>query len=730
MKIDAGLKKDFFSGFIVSLIALPLGLGLALASNVPPTAGLIAAIVGGVVVSIFGGSHVTITGPGNGLVVVILTAVTALGNGDPFTGYLAALGAIVVSGGVMSLLGFLKFGKLGDIFPSSAIQGMLSAIGIIILAKQAHIMLGNLDPKASSNAEMLYTLPATVFRLFSETHWQVPALVGLASLGIMIFYSKIRKPIFQLIPAPMWVLLLCIGFYEYFRIFKLDYPIQPEYLLQLPNDLSQALVFPDFSRIGEGVFWEAVIGITLISTVESLLSIKAVDRLDPQARRSNVNKDLKALGLGTMLSGLVGGLPVVTVIARSSVNVNTGANSRKANFFHGILLLTLVLTMQSVLKKIPMPALCAILVYTGYKLAEPAIFRRMWRAGWQQFAIFLLTIVITLFFGLINGILVGILATLVQQMLKIHPLRLFFRYLIWPNTLMYEESENQFIISVKGVSNFLNFPRLKEKLESLPIESRVILDFSLTKYMDSTVLEHIQQFESERERRGGELEVIGLDDLAGNRGKPLSLVGSRSLINPLNSMSKRQAEVQAVAEELNWNFKVNPTQAVHSLEKFPYFRTKRIEHAFNTLLGETELCKIKVRDVEYFEGEFIAKEMIRSTMAVVNLDQKIPAFTIHRENLLSRIAAAAGFEDLEIPDYPDFNKRFYLRGNSEELLEFFDHDLVLFLESRAQFHIESVGNKILVFDRERLATVSELKALIRFTIDLVPLLLERGKSNP
>lgn len=368
------IPKNLFSGFVVSLIALPLGLGLALASGAPPISGIIAAVVGGTVVAILGGSNVTITGPGNGLVVVILAAITTLGTGadgviDMSQGFLYTLAAIVISGIIMIILGFLRLGSLGDFFPSSAIQGMLAAIGIGIFAKQIHVMFGNLEAKGSI-IELLVQIPEGVLNFVNTDNTSVfyAGLVGVFSLLIMIFYSKIRNRYFQLIPAPMWIVVLSVGMYSYFDLFSTTpYPIEKNLLIELSDDILSKFAFPDFGKIYELSFINAVISITLIASIESLLSIKAVDKLDPLKRRSNVNKDIKALGLATVISGFLGGLNVVTVIARSSVNVNNKGSNRSANFFHAGFLVLFILLFASELKKIPLPALAAILVYTGYK---------------------------------------------------------------------------------------------------------------------------------------------------------------------------------------------------------------------------------------------------------------------------------------------------------------------------------------------------------------------------
>jgi len=708
------IPKNLFSGFVVSLIALPLGLGLALASGAPPISGVIAAIVGGIVVALLGGSNVTITGPGNGLVVVILAAITTLGNGDMYQGYLFTLAAIVLSGMVMVLLGFLRLGSLGDFFPASAIQGMLAAIGIGIFAKQFHVMLGNLDAKGSI-VELLLQIPEGIYHFIQTDNSSIfyAGLIGVLSLLIMIFYSKIRNRYFQLIPAPMWIVVISVGMYYYFEMFSTsNYPIEKELLIELPNDILSNFAFPDFGMLSELSFINAVISITLIASIESLLSIKAVDKLDPLKRRSNVNKDIRALGIATVISGFLGGLNVVTVIARSSVNVHNKGSNRSANFFHAGFLLLFVLLFASELRKIPLPALAAILVFTGYKLASPENLQKVFKIGSEQLIIFLVTLLVTITTSLITGILVGIFITLIIHIIINKNVMLFLKNVLKPNVLMFTE-DGKYYVSVKNFSSFLNFIKLKSKLNQIPETQEAIVDFSLCDFVDHTVMENMSSYAESFARKGGHFEVIGLDDSKPGSEHPFALrkILPEQRIPKQGVLTKRQKFIQQISEEMHYNYDAFSDLEMEELPQFGYFKTRKIDKISNVLSNED--CTLF--DAQFSEGELIAKQVIKMTMLHIRPQKEVPNFTLDKEGIFEYLYHFAGFKDIDIVGHPDFSKRFYLLGkNKEKIRAFFTDELILFLESNKQYHIEASKVGLLIFSNERLASVKEMKALAYF----------------
>ena len=705
------LPKNIFSGFVVSLIALPLGLGLAMASDAPPIAGVIAAVIGGVLVSILGGSHVTIAGPGNGLVGVLLGTIGTLG-------LESAYAAIICSGVLLLILGFLRLGKLANFFPSSAIQGMLAAIGLIILGKQFHIMLAHRIERKDT-VDYLLEIPYTINDAvhYDNTGLIYAAIAGVLSFIIMIFYSKIRNKYLQLIPAPMWIVILSIAFSYYFELVAHENnPIAIEYMISgIPafDQIISELPTVNFGKINTLAFWLSVVALTLIASIESLLSIKAVDKLDPEKRRSNVNRDLKALGLATVGSGFLGGLNVVTVIARSSVNVNNGGSNRSSNFFHATFLVIFIVLFSSQLTRIPLPALMAILVYTGYKLASPENIRKIFSIGREQLIIFFVTLLVTLKIGLIQGILSGVLVTFIIHIIINKSFSLFGRNLMKPNVLMFQE-EGNYYVSVKHFCSFLNFYKLKAKLDAIPETEDVIVDFSLCQFVDHTVMENLNNYQELFTKRGGNFEVLGLDLHDTDSEHPFALRRLLPVPNLIKkSLTRRQTTIEELAKDYTLNYTSEKQRDTNFLNDFIFFRTKKTNYIYNQLSNTNEA--INLFDIEFSEGEFIAKEVVRSTMLHIKLNQDIPEFTLDREGFLEKVYAFAGFKDIPIQNHTDFSNRFYLLGeNAEEIQAFFNDDITHFFESNPYYHVESNGNDLLIFGRERLASIKEIKALYDF----------------
>ena len=722
-----GLPKNIFSGFVVSLIALPLGLGLAIASEAPPIAGIIAAIAGGLVVSILGGSHLTITGPGNGLVIVILSAIVGMGGGDLYQGYLYTLAAIILSGLLLFIFGVFRLGALSEFFPTTALQGMLAAIGVGILAKQFHVMLGFTDVKGNT-INQLIMIPVSIKNLLINPSKEIilASAIGVLGLVFLFLYTRIRNSVFQLIPAPMWVVIVSIGvMYYYDLIQKTPEVLGSNLMITLPDNLMASLPRPDFGNILNSDFMGYTLSITLVAVIESLLSIKAVDKLDPLKRRSNINKDLRALGIATVVSGFFGGLNVVTVIARSSVNVNNGGNNRSANFFHAAFLVLFILLFAKQIQKIPMPALAAILVYTGYRLAAPENLFRIYKIGKEQAIIFLTTLVSTLMTSLTTGILLGIIATILVHIILNKSLVLFSRNWLKPNVLMYlEEETGNYYVSVKNFCSFLNFFKLKAKLDEIPPSAHAIIDFSLCEFVDHTVMEGLNDYNRSFSRQGGFFEIIGLDVHEAKTEHPFAIRKSlpeSSLLNFQISLTKRQKLLQKLSNILDWNYLPDPVSNYGELEHFLYFKTKWINFRYNNL--ESKNKDFLLFDLSYSEGAFIAKEDLRSTFLQIKGTEKMPVFALDKENFMTNILQLSGLKDIDFKEYPDFSKRFYLRGEDEKAIRaFFTGNLIYFFESHPAYYLESNGDSLLIRTKERLASIQEIKQILAFAEELLKIL--------
>lgn len=717
------LPQNIFSGFVVSLIALPLGLGLAIASEAPPLAGIIAAVAGGMVVALLGGSHVTIAGPGNGLVIVLLGAITTLGGGDLYQGYLYTLAAIIFSGGLLFLFGVLRMGAMSEFFPATALQGMLAAIGIGILAKQFHLMLGNRSVSGST-VEQLLAIPDSIVQFVSA--YPFAGVLGALSLVFLFLYSRIRNPYFHLIPAPMWVVVASIGIgYYYNLILNLPTPISEELLIKIPDNLLSNFPTPRFDKSFDLHFIGVVFSITLIAIIESLLSIKAVDKLDPKKRRSNVNKDLRALGIASVVSGFLGGLNVVTVIARSSVNANNGGTNRSANFFHAAFLVLFVLLLGKQIQMIPLTSLAAILVYTGYKLATPENLFRIYKIGPEQALIFLVTLTTTLMTSLITGIAIGILFTFLTHLFLSKNLLMFTMNIFKPNVLMYrEEQSGNYYVSVKNFCSFLNFYRLKKKLDQIPESEHAIVDFSLCDFVDHTVMEGLNDYQRSFARKEGVFETIGLDIHASETDHPFSVRKSlpiSTLVGIQNALTNRQNNLKSLAEQLNWEYLSKIDSNPKGLNRFLFFESKTVNYSVNKLKNKKE--GYRIFDLSFSEGAFITKEDLKATFLLFKSPLPLPVFVLDKEDLRTTLYQLAGFDDINFEKYPDFSKRFHLSGNDRSAIrKVFTPNLIYFFESHPFFHIESNGSHLLIKGKDRVSSIQEIKLMLSFAEDLSSLL--------
>jgi MFS superfamily sulfate permease-like transporter len=506
-------KADMVSGFLVFLIALPLCLAISLACGYPAIAGVFTAIIGGILSAFISNSELTIKGPAAGLIVIALGCVTDFGytaGVDPAADYQAyrlALGVGVAAGAVQILFGLFRSGILGEFFPTAAVHGLLASIGIIVISSQLPIVLG--VESTGGPIEKLLSIPSYFMAMNP-----VIALIGGISLAIMFGFPFIKNPMLKMIPAPMMVLLVAVPLGMYFDIGTeqivafagQDAALGPHYLVDVPDNMFTALTFPDFSGVLTSTGFTYIIMFSLIGSVESLLSAKAVDQIDPWRRKTNMDKDLLAVGIGNTAAAFVGGLPMISEIVRSKANIDNGARTRFANMFHGLFLLAFVALVPTLIDRIPLTALAAMLVFTGFRLASPKEFVHMYQIGREQFIVFVSTVIGVLATDLLVGIGIGILVKAIIHVINGAPIGSLFK----PSMKVENEGDDSATIKVDNSAIFSTWIALKNRI-GRPSTKKVIVDLSGTKLVDHTVMANLEALEREFAESDRVLLVTGLD---------------------------------------------------------------------------------------------------------------------------------------------------------------------------------------------------------------------------
>ena len=478
------LKEDLPAGLVVFLVALPLCLGIALASGAPLFSGIIAGIVGGIVVAFASGSALSVSGPAAGLTVIVLNGITTLGSYDQF------LVAVVIAGILQIILGILKAGVIGYYFPSSVIKGMLAAIGIILILKQLPIAIG-------------YNKAAAV------SYHMGSILIAGISIAIILFWELpiLKKyAFFKYVPGALIAVLVGVGLNLFFKTSIPEWALSADALVKLPvaNNSAEFIgqfTLPNVNALGNYQVYVVAVTIAIIASLESLLSTEAGDKLDPYKRVTPTNRELKAQGLGNLISGMIGGLPMTAVIVRTSANVNAGAKTKLSAIFHGLLLLVSVVGFATVLNQIPLACLAAVLLVVGYKLAKISLFKEMYKLGWEQFVPFFVTVVAIQFSDLLKGIALGMLVAI------FYILRRNFRrdYEIHQD----KQSEGGAItILLAEQVTFINKGSIAKKLSGIAAGTTVTIDASRAHYIDLDVLEIIYDFETSAKLKNIQVHLV------------------------------------------------------------------------------------------------------------------------------------------------------------------------------------------------------------------------------
>ncbi|MCE2895100.1 MAG: SulP family inorganic anion transporter [Flammeovirgaceae bacterium] len=487
-ELKDSLKADVPASIVVFFVALPLCLGIALASGAPLLSGLIAGVIGGVVVGILSGSNLGVSGPAAGLAAIVAAAITELGSFEVF------LVAVVLAGLIQILFGILRFGIIGYFFPNSVILGMLSGIGIIIILKQIPHLFGY-DSEPMGADEFVETSGENTFSAISHILGNIgpgSIIIGILGLALILFWDTIlakKSKIFTVIQGP--IIAVLVGTIIKLIFDNSDIAVRDIHLVSIPvvsslSDLKGFLTFPDFSAIRNPRVLTIAFTLALIASLETLLSVEATDKLDPAKNVTPTNRELFAQGMGNILSGLIGGLPLTQVIVRSSANLQSNAKSKLSAIIHGLLLLLAVLALPKILNHIPLSVLAAVLIVVGYKLAKPSLFKKMWAKGWTQFVPFVATIAVIVAKDLLWGILAGLFIGVVVIMVKSYQNSLFLNV----------DKANDKLVKMTFAEEvtFLNKGAIAKQLKSLPKDITLELDVRNSKYIDSDVIDILDDF--------------------------------------------------------------------------------------------------------------------------------------------------------------------------------------------------------------------------------------------
>lgn len=729
----AGLREnwrsDFGAALIVFTFTLPFCLSIALAAQLPFVSGFISAIVGGLVISFLSGSCLTIKMPGLSLTPILIIAVTTLGSGYLSTGYKYTFALIVVAGLIQFGLGLFRLGEWLNTIPEAIIYGLLATLGLHIIILQLHFLLG-IQPDTHDLLTIIRQLP---YHILYESHWHL-ILVGISSLFVLFVLSSIKYRLASVLPTPLIVI-----FFGIFLSYYLDIPhIEGrDYLIQVPYNYKDFFLSPDFSKIWIWQSLEIALIIVLVSSMESIINIKSIDSLDFYRRRSKLNRELMAIGIGNTLCGFLGGLPLISSFEHSSTNINTGAKTRWANFINGLLLLTFCLLAFKLIKLLPLATLAAINIYMAYLFISPKIFKDIKSIGIEQFSIFLITLVATLFGGILLGFIIGYIAYL----LIFAWMNRSFRSLFSVKVKIVNYNDKRSKVMVRSIAIASNYMSLKRQLAQIPPGGQIYLDFAKSKIVDYSFLELIYHHPYHFNNNEGSIELQGLDDHYAMSAHPLStrliIENPRLQSNNAHHLDERQLDVLAVASVNNSKLRPNLTYDGNKLQGYNFtlgFEIKYRKNKFNKNYQSDKhkkTTRIEFSDIFLSRGLRMSDQSLHMSIVLIeNIQIYVPAFNLSKEVLLGKVKQRIGYEEIYFDSFPDFSQYYYLKGiHHAEIRDFFTDRLLDFLVQNQDFNIESRNNQIVIYRDMRLMSQVEIADCIYFAEGLLENIYQEEESS-
>lgn len=706
--LKKNIKYDLVSGFIVSLIALPLCLGVASASNFPPIMGVLTSIVAGLIVGFVSGSELAIKGPAAGLIVIVAGAVEEFGKGNLEEGYILTASLIAVTGLAQILLGAMKIGRWSDFIPSSVVHGMLAAIGIIVASKQIHLLIG-IPPselKGLEPLELIEKIPSSLIHL----EWHI-SVIGISSLLLLFLLPKSNNPFIKAIPPFLVVIVFSILFVQLFYFFNSGSSFYNA--LIHPGNLS---FNPHFdSRIFEGFYLSVTIKyfilLTLIGTIESILTVKAVDILDPYKRTSLIDKDVMAVGLGNVIAGIFGGLPMISEVARSSANINNKGVTRVSTISHGLFLLMFIMIFASIIQLIPVAALSSILIFVGYKLANPLMFKKAYKVSNEHFIVFLTTTVITVCTDLLMGVLAGMVLKMLINFIKNPEIKKHF------SPKIHVESDNkQTLVQLDTVAVFTNWLSLKKVLDKSS-NRKIIVDFSKVQMVDSAFIDNLHRY---RDNCKDELVLKGVHELQPLKNHPHSMRMKAKQGDYIKiQLSPHQFELKSFCEENNFIISISPVVPRNYLSAFRSFKHSDIRHTSSYAISTGKQNKMEYIECQVYDP---LDQLEYSVFALIAEfpENKISKFIMQKESKLDTVIDIFVKNQVNFFANPVFNSSYSVYSRDRDhVRDLFSEPIIEYFEKNdiKDLIIESDGlHRIIVYSTGSSTQLSEIRQKIDIAV--------------
>jgi hypothetical protein len=491
----------------------------------------------------------------------------------------------------------------------------------------------------------------------------------------------------------------------------------------------ESIMYPNFSKVGKIEFWTTVVSILMITSIESLAIAKAMDKIDPYKRKTDLNKDLTGIGLSTMVAGAIGGLPIIAVIIRSTVNVHNGAKTKWSNMYQGLLLLLFIVVLSPVMQKVPLCAFAILLVYTGFKLAAPAVFKQIFSHGIEQLIFFVATMVLTLYTNLLVGLFGGLLLAMISHMLLARvSIPRYFKMIFHSGSNLMMKPDGSYELKIRGIANFLALLKINKLVSQIPSGTNALIDLSETRLVGTTVLEDLYDFQIIHQNTGGKVEISGLENHISSTNNKLATKIKTDFVEPLN---RRQNLLKEMAESYGWDFQVEPEEDFEYFKSFNFFKSRPIESESNCISDQDKDMHMKLIDVTVEEGIDILPDEHKTTVGLLKLPFEIPKFTIEKKEFIDKVLPISEYKNIDFRLYHNSPKNYIVKVEDVTAMDSFLTDkLKVLIEISGIHHLESNGEAILIFSKNlALAQIKDYINMIQFVENFKTMIKESNKSS-